>query len=139
MIRKGIIEKLENNGYQARVRIPILDRAKNSLNSTPTDNLRIATICSTPGEDVLYKVGDIVFLGFENDVESNPIILGCLYQSNPDPESSTNISTQSLSVNKSAVLPNDTIIGNFECKNIDYYLTLINSLNERVTKLEQQN
>ena len=135
MIRKAIIEKLENNGYQARVRIPVLDRMPSSSSSVDTKELRLASICTQPGSNPAYKVGDIVFVDFENNNDGSPVILGCLYR-NSAISSSNNLNALSLNIDQHAVLPEDTIINDFSFKNIAYYVNLLNALNEKVQRLE---
>lgn len=82
MIQKAIIEEIVANGYQARVRIPRYNKASSSPTATDKQDLAIATICTYPGIHPSYQIGDIVFVGFENDRVNQPVILGLLYREN---------------------------------------------------------
>ena len=82
MIQKAIIEEIVANGYQARVRIPRYNKASSSPTATDKQDLAIATICTYPGIHPSYQIGDIVFVGFENDKVNQPVILGLLYREN---------------------------------------------------------
>ena len=81
MITKGIVEEIVDN-YFVKVRIPVLDKAQNALQSTPTHNLPTATVCTIPNCRPNLRQGDIVFVGFEDNSLIQPIILGCLYKEN---------------------------------------------------------
>lgn len=82
MIQKAIIEEIIQGGYQARVRIPRYNKAASSPTATDTGDLAIATICTFPGVHPSYQLGDIVFVGFENEEINQPVILGLLYREN---------------------------------------------------------
>lgn len=82
MIQKAIIEEIIQGGYQARVRIPRYNKAASSPTATDTGDLAIATICTFPGVHPSYQLGDIVFVGFENEEINQPVILGLLYRDN---------------------------------------------------------
>lgn len=82
MIQKAIIEEIIQGGYQARVRIPRYNKAASSPTATDTGDLAIATICTFPGVHPSYQLGDIVFVGFENENINQPVILGLLYREN---------------------------------------------------------
>lgn len=82
MIQKAIIEEIIQGGYQARVRIPRYNKAASSPTATDTGDLAIATICTFPGIHPSYQIGDIVFVGFENEEINQPVILGLLYREN---------------------------------------------------------
>ena len=78
MLIKGIIEDIVDN-YTVRVRIPEMHGIKDDMNSTPSNELLCAKICTNPGIDITFSVGDIVVIGFEKSDLSKPIILGFLY------------------------------------------------------------
>ena len=113
---KAIIESIESNGYQAKIRIPFFDKIAGTLGSTPNYSLYVADICSQPGINPVYNVGDIVFIDFENNDNSLPVILGILYRE--DSKSSCNIETESLKVEVFSSLPENTSIGEVRSDNI---------------------
>lgn len=77
MITKGIIEEV-CSPYEVRVRIPRLDGVKSAPNFVATDELPVATICTLPNCYVNLQVGDVVFVGYEDNTERKLIILGHL-------------------------------------------------------------
>ena len=76
-MKRAIIESIIDD-YHVRIRIPQLHGIKGSENYVATERLPVATICIQPGSEAIYKVGDIVFVAFENDVFTTPIIMGIL-------------------------------------------------------------
>lgn len=77
MITKGFIEEIVSP-YEVRVRIPTLDRSLTSSIATATEDLNIATICTLPNCYVNLQVGDVVFVGFEDNTYYKAVILGHL-------------------------------------------------------------
>lgn len=109
MITKGIIEEIISP-YEVRVRIPTLDKEANAIAATSTENLNIATICTLPNCYVNLQIGDVVFVGFEDNTYYKAVILGHLcregyYNTHAD------VSLSNLVVNDSAKLPDTTKIG----------------------------
>ena len=78
MVTKGIITEIINK-YQARVRIPIYNKAEESPTATPNNELSIGPVCTLSGISPNISVGDVVIVAFEQDVFTEPIILGLLY------------------------------------------------------------
>lgn len=115
MITKGIIEEILSP-YSARVRLPIFDSIKDAQNSVSTGNLRVASICSLPNCTNLLGVGDIVFVGFEDDDLGKPVILGNLVKEQPS-TANPSINSYSLNIDNSVNLPGAVSINNTD--NID--------------------
>lgn len=80
-IQKGIIEKLIDN-YSVKVRVPKYHKIATDVNGIKTENLADSIICSQPGMQVTYSVGDVVLVDFENNELSKPVVLGLLYKAN---------------------------------------------------------
>lgn len=78
MLTKGIVEEIITK-YEVRVRIPIYHKVKGVQGATPTKDLPIAHTCIMFGIQPNYRVGDIVYVGFENNQLQNVVILGYLY------------------------------------------------------------
>ena len=78
MITKGIVEEIITK-YEVRVRIPIYHKIKGVQGATPTKDLPIAHTCVMFGICPNYKVGDIVYVTFENNLLQNVVIIGYLY------------------------------------------------------------
>ena len=109
MITKGIIEKVVSD-YSYLVRIPILNKVKSAAMYTPTDELAEAVACIFAGSFPHYQINDVVFVAFEDNDTGKPIILGLLYRENM-PLTSNDIIADSVNVNVSTKLPEDTTIG----------------------------
>ena len=77
MITKAIVEEIISP-YEVRVRIPLIDRQDNTTLATKTEDLNIATICSLPNCYCNPQVGDVVFVGFEDNTYYKVVILGYL-------------------------------------------------------------
>lgn len=131
MITKAIISELVSK-YQVRVRIPIYDKAESSSTATPNDQLSIATICVQPGIFPNYRVGDVVWVDFEMDILSQPIVMGLLYRegiSSTLPDVSANIVT----AKSGATLPAGTSIGNVSPSNIKALEGVNGSIQEQLS------
>ena len=130
MIAKAVIE--EQVGNKFKVRIPLFESAGNK-----NECILTATLSYVPGNLDSYVVGDVVFVAFENNQISNPVIIGKLYLG-PEKQN-TNLSQASvLNVINEAKLPNQTSIGEFSPAQV--YSALKNSeiYEGRVTNLEKQ-
>lgn len=84
MITKAIVEGYKDE-YSIIVRVPYIDRSGSSGISTPKDELNTATICTLPDATLTLAVGDVVFVSFEDDDYSKPVILGVLYRKSGSP------------------------------------------------------
>ncbi len=130
MIAKAVIE--EQVGNKFKVRIPLFESAGNK-----NECILTATLSYVPGNLDSYVVGDVVFVAFENNQISNPVIIGKLYLG--EEKSNTNLSQSSvLKVINEANLPNQTAIGEFSPSQV--YSTLKNSeIHEnRIVDLEEK-
>lgn len=108
MLQKGIIETIEDK-YTAKVRVPKYDKLESSATGTKKEDLAVGIICTFPGMNITYAVGDIVLVDFENDELSKPVILGLLYR---DHESNailevTNIDNSLSTINEQLSLLTD--------------------------------
>lgn len=79
MLQKGIIETIEDK-YTVKVRIPKYDKIESDATGTTTADLATGVICTLPGINLTYAIGDRVLVDFENDELSKPVILGLLYR-----------------------------------------------------------
>lgn len=118
MVTKGIITELVGT-TQAKVRIPIYDKAKTAIDATPDSELSTAVICTFPGGSPSYNVGDVVIIGFEQDIFTKPVILGQLYVSTSS-QSFTSMQVNKLSVITAASLPKNTLIGGEAIATVNY-------------------
>lgn len=109
MVTKGIITEIINK-YQARVRIPIYNKAEESPTATPNEELSIGPVNTLPGISPNISVGDVVIIAFEQDIYTDPVILGLLYTENSS-RGFSDIQAGELSVVSEATLPSKTTIG----------------------------
>ena len=116
MITKGIIEAVLSP-YEVKVRIPTLDSVRASSLSTSTENLNTATICTLPNCYTNLKVGDVVFVGFEDNTYYKAVILGHLVRDSGDLPYA-DVKFGNLVARTSAKLPQETKIGNVTSKEL---------------------
>lgn len=109
MLTKAIVEEIISP-YQVKVRIPILDRVTTSSVSTSNDNLNVATICSLPNCYINLQVGDVVFVGFEDNTYYKAVVLGHLCRQAAT-SSKADVLLNSIDVEGTAKLPENTTIG----------------------------
>ena len=113
MITKGIVESIISK-YSVKVRLPILDGIKESKGSVPTNDLSEATICTMPNGECNLSVGDVVFVGFEDNDIGRPVVLGCLYREVADDlveSSSADLTLRKLTTTSTTSLSEMTSIG----------------------------
>ena len=141
MIAKAVIEEVIDN-FSARIRIPILNGIKNTQQSTPLENLYIANIASIPYITNVIAVGDIVYVGFENNDLSRPVIIGKYLGSSKvkgydSIEYKPNLDLDNITVNEQCSLSNNTRIGTLEYNDLTKVL-LIDELYNKLAELQEQ-
>lgn len=124
MLAKAIVVKIIDE-HNVKVRIPVFDKIQGSAFAAADEDLRIACICCPPGVKFALRTGDIVFVDFELDNLTKPVIMGMLSRDNM--LSSCDIEAQSLDVVVNAELPQDVKIRDNELNKIqlqDYLSSL---------------
>lgn len=116
MIFKAIVVSRTDDDNQIYVTIPVLD-GSNSKTNFKGVNKRLATVCSLPGCTPVYATGDVVYIDFEQDNMSYPIVIGSLLSSESK-KSIINLDAESLTVNVNTQLSEDTYIGDNSYENI---------------------
>lgn len=106
MLTKGIIQSMSTTGNRCVVRMPLFE---NAGNASPVQATALVNI--TPGIFNNLAVGDVVFVGFEENALEKPVILGKLFT---EAISEANIRGgggvfNSLKVNNDAVIPSSTL------------------------------
>lgn len=131
MITKAIVEDIINN-KEFIVRIPIFDNIESAREHTIKEDLNTALAILSPGLSNNIVTGDIVYVGFEDNDISKPIILGLLDKENQQPRQTTVTSAQVnceyLNVKKPTTLPVGTNIGSIT---YDQLLELVKLLNNQ--------
>ena len=143
MITKGIVEEILSDSL-FRVRVPVFNKAKSSPTSTPTEDLPVGVVCAPAGVTANLRVGDIVFIGFEDNNISKPIILGYLNKTG-ETSSLCDMLMSVIDVSIKANLPSDTTIGSvtpFEIGCLsgseDNLQWQINLIKQRLDNLEKE-
>ena len=143
MITKGIVEDIIDT-YQVRVRLPIFDKVDGAKNATKNEDLSIGTVCCLPNSSYQVNVGDVVFVGFEDNDISKPIILGQLYR---DVDSNTlmTLVLGTLETKTSTVLSKNTTIGDVSANEIKCLSGIktniqqqLNSIIEDISKIKEK-
>lgn len=123
MILKAFITKLPDSGdNRFKVRVPFLE--DNTTNEMVFD----ALLCNQPGEYNGYKIGDCVFVSFENEKLNTAIILGKLYIEDDMNVSNYHVVNE-LNVTTKVTLPEDTKIGGYSADDIFQIYQSINNIN----------
>ena len=122
LLKAIVVEKIDN--YSLKIRIPRYNKVDTAFMATPDEDLCIAPICTPPGVIPNYELGDVVIVGFENDLWNQPIILGQLY-CNKNMESTSEFNASSLRVKDESILSEATNIGELK------YSDIINTKNTR--------
>ena len=108
MITKGIIIKTPTGGNNKYlVRIPIFESANNTGSEFITYE---ASVCTSPGTYNGLQKGDCVFISFEDNRYSKPVILGKLFV-DVNLNNNAMVAPQVLKVAEKAELPVNTTIG----------------------------
>lgn len=104
MVTKGIIKSIDLLGNTCTVHIPFFETAGND------PIIETATVSNTPGSYNGYKVGDVVYVAFEDGSMSTPVIIGKLYlgteKEKADPRGVSNVEESTAA--KKATLPADS-------------------------------
>ena len=116
MLTKGYIQAVLSP-YSVRVRLPIFNKVENVQGATPVEELATAPICTLPHFIQNPQVGDIVFVDFEEDQYSQPVVLGYLSIENNRPNF-VNATLEDLTALGKTRLGSDINIGEINYKNI---------------------
>jgi hypothetical protein len=124
VLTKAIIQSIDYTKNICRVRIPLFENAARNTNVIEAD----AQFSVVPGLYNSYKVGDVVFIGFEENKMEAPVILGKLFVSTSAEASDQRgtLSGNSLSITDTAQLPYSTL---FDFTKISQNNPLYNDLN----------
>lgn len=133
MITKAIVEEVLSP-YQVRVRVPLLDRATHTPLATKTENLNVATICTLPNCYINVQVGDVVFVGFEDNTSYKAVILGHL--SKEATTTYADMILNSLEVTTKTKLSSDTSIGDITPLEISYLHGLSDNIQNQIDSLK---
>lgn len=133
MLVKGIIEEKVDN-FTYKIRIPFLNKIESDSDPTLSENLSSAPMCTVTGVHVVYQAGDVVFIDFENDDFSDPVIMGRLDRS-VDLGSYNSIDTSTLNVDLTATLPDKITIGEIGYPEIVSLKGITGNIQEQINSL----
>ena len=107
MLTEAEIVNINQNTGIIKVRIPLFE----TIGSNQAVILE-ASLATPEGIYSNYKVGDLVFVGFERNKAELPIILGKIYKGLTDSQKDTggNLTCQDLVASRSAKIPSNTTI-----------------------------
>lgn len=131
MLDKAIIEAMIDN-YHAKVRIPTYNKIEHAPLATSYDDLSVALICTQPGISPTYCVGDIVYVAFEKDLISKPVIVGLLYREEKT-QATSDVKFSSLTVDINCSFPQESTINDVELyKNLIQLNSTVNLLVDKL-------
>lgn len=129
MIVKAYIESILDNG-KYKIRIPTIDKVQNS--SLNVDSLSVAEVCSVINSGLNLNLNDIVYVDFENDDRSKPVIIGCLSKNSGE----NSYELDSLNVSDTANFPKDTTIGDISYSEISCLLGTTDNIENQLISIE---
>ena len=122
MVCKAYVESKVGK-YKVKVRIPALHRQVDSIGAVPTIDIPQSTMCVPPGVYPSLRVGDCLWVDFEDDNIDKPVVMGVLYTDNTMSIKS-DFSGESLEIKSNATLPTETSIGKVTSKIISFLIGL---------------
>lgn len=135
MITRAIVESVIDK-YNIRVRIPVIDRMPDSGIYTKTSELNVASVCTLPGCDPNIKPGDIVFVGIDDTLEEQVVILGYLYRDRLTTYS--DLQAHSIMIDGRTELTTDTRIGDVSPSEIQQLLGVKDNIQKQIDNLQEQ-
>lgn len=135
MLTKGYIQAVISP-HSVRVRLPIFNKVENVQGATPVEELATAPICTLPHFVQNPQIGDIVFVDFEEDQYSHPVVLGYLSIENNRPNF-VDVTLEDLTALGKTRLGTDTTIGDIDYKNIATLKGVEKPLTEEFNSLRQ--
>lgn len=141
MITKAIVEEILTP-YSARVRVPIFDAIAGAKDATETQFLSTCAVCGLPKQGNTLSVGDVVYVSFEDNDISKPVIIGHLVYEQDSPNY-VDLTVRLFTTTSTTKLNEDTYIGEILPKEIKALKGItgniqrqLNILDERIKKLE---
>lgn len=129
MIVKAYIESILDNG-RYKIRIPTIDKVQNS--SLSIDSLSVAEVCSVINNGLSLNLNDVVYVDFENDDKSKPVIIGCLSKSGIE----SSYELDSLKVSDTANLPSNISIGDISYSELSCLIGTTGNIEEQLSSIE---
>lgn len=135
MVTKGIIEEIIDT-YKAKVRLPVFDALEGTQSGISNNNLCVATNIVIANMTNPVSVGDVVFVTFEDNDNSKPIILGHLYKQKLS-ATKPNLSLGGLEATGTIKLSKFTSIGDVSYKEIQALIGINANIKDTVDNIRE--
>lgn len=151
MITKAEILQLPKGAYtnekgelvvdnKFKIYVPIFCRAGESKDNPLGLSTMYATLCYNPGAENGYRVGDVVYISFENNQVGEPVIIGKLFlNTTQESTNTTYLIGDELNISNNAKLPISTLIGNRSGSDIDGLFRRVDDAENRIDSFSQDN
>jgi hypothetical protein len=137
MITKGIVEEIISPN-EIRVRLPVYDRAKDTSSATKTEDLTVAAVCGLPNCYNYVDIGDVVFVGFEDNTTYRAVILGHLITGSAERSPTVQASFSSLNVTGNTSLSQNTSIGDVSADDVHQLLGIKDNIQKQLDFLNSK-
>lgn len=134
MVTKAYIQDVISR-HSVRVRIPLYHKLEEVNGSTPNSELSIAPICTLPNVITDPHPGDIVFVSFEENDLSKPVIMGYLSKDNMG-EALSSIKCEDLDAQGDVILSKYTTIGEIGYDTIFHLKGLKQNIVEKLDEVD---
>lgn len=134
MLAKATILSIpDKNSNKFTVQIPMLNKAGRGDKGTIME----AIMCFTPGNLYGYEPGDVVIVGFEQNLMNKPIILGLMYKKGHELKYNNYTYSNNLNINEhgKARLPADTELGGLKVSTLMYALRELDAIKNYVINI----
>ena len=136
MILRATVASVKD-AYHCTVRIPQFNKIKDALGATPDSELYTAVIACNSGIQPIIKSGDVVIVAFESGIESQPCVIGLLFNEK-SLKSKSDASFTSLDVSVNAKFAEDVTIGEVSKDNIKCLEKLERNVQTEFESIDQE-
>lgn len=141
MITKGKIIKTPSKYYTNKdgqtmfdnkfvVDLPIFNSSGINKDNSMSASQVNATLCYQPGNLDSYRVGDVVYVTFEDNDYSRAVIIGKLYLGDDDCVGMSSV--DKLKVKSGAILPENTTLGDIKVSDISRTIKNLSNISSKV-------
>lgn len=134
MLAKATILSIpDKSSNKFTIQIPMLNKAGRGDKGTIME----AIMCFTPGNLYGYEPGDVVIVGFEQNLMDKPIILGLMYKKDHDIKYNNYTYSDNIKVNEygKARLPADTEFGGLKVSTLMYALRELDAIKNYINNV----
>lgn len=113
----------------------MLNLSAEDSNGTPNSELPVAEICTLPSCFLNPRLGDVVWVAFENGEEGKPVVIGYM-QGEYNTETTVDLTVGTLTINGQVKLPATTTIGSVTSESIQSLYGVSENLQDQVNTLQ---